>query len=126
MTRRLLLSFFVAVLASSFYDAAFAADEPAPPPPVPDVYDIGVATVDITPKHPVRLTGYGNRKTEFESVEQHLFAKALVIHPRDDTQHPKILITVDSLGVTDSITKAVHVQEAFINGVDLQIGRECG
>jgi len=112
MTRRFFSSLFLAVVTClPWAPAAFAADEPAPPP-VPDVYDIGVATVDITPKHPVRLTGYGNRKTEFESVEQHLFAKALVIHPRDDTQHPKVLITVDSLGVTDAITKAVAARLA--------------
>lgn len=108
MTRRCCLSFVFAVVAYfSWTPAVIAADEPAPPPPAPDIYDIGVATVDITPKHPVRLTGYGNRKTEFESVEQRLFAKALAIQPRNDAQYPKILITVDSLGVTDAITKAV-------------------
>ncbi|MCE9607199.1 MAG: neutral/alkaline non-lysosomal ceramidase N-terminal domain-containing protein [Planctomycetia bacterium] len=69
------------------------------------IFSVGVASVDVTPKHPVRLTGYGNRKTEFESVEQPLFAKALAL--RDGAGTAKVLITVDSLGVTDAMTSAV-------------------
>ena len=112
MMRRLFLSFAAVFACLSWVTAAFAADEPAPPPPVPDVYDIGIATVDITPKHPVRLTGYGNRKTEFESVEQRLFAKAIAIRKSGETSPPQVMITVDSLGVTDAITAAVAARLA--------------
>jgi putative membrane-bound dehydrogenase-like protein len=40
---------------------------------------IGAAKIDITPNHPIRLTGYAARKTESEGVEQKIWAKALAI-----------------------------------------------
>ena len=40
---------------------------------------VGVARVDITPDYAVRLSGYGNRRTESEGVEQHIWARALAI-----------------------------------------------
>ena len=40
---------------------------------------VGAARVDITPDYPVRLSGYGSRKTWNEGVEQKLWARALVI-----------------------------------------------
>ena len=40
---------------------------------------VGVAEVDITPDYPIRMTGYGNRKTESEGAEQRLKARALAI-----------------------------------------------
>jgi lysophospholipase L1-like esterase len=90
-----------------------AAETPAKVEALVQMYFVGVATVDVTPKHPVRLTGYGNRKTEFESVEQHLFAKALAIRTGGDGAPPaQVLITVDSLGVTDAITTAVAARLA--------------
>jgi neutral ceramidase len=48
------LAALVAVPAS-----ARAEEEPVP---------IGVAVVDITPETPIRLTGYGDRKTKSEGV----------------------------------------------------------
>lgn len=58
---------------------------------------VGVAKVDITPDYPVRLSGYGSRRTPFETVEQHLFAKALAVG--SDAEGPAILVTVDNCGV---------------------------
>ncbi len=58
---------------------------------------VGVAKVDITPDYPVRLSGYGSRRTPFETVEQHLFVKALAIG--GDTEGPAVLVTVDNCGV---------------------------
>ena len=90
-----------------------AAETPAKVEALVQMYFVGVATVDVTPKHPVRLTGYGNRKTEFESVEQHLFAKALAIRTGGDGAPPaQVLITVDSLGVTSAMTEAVAARLA--------------
>jgi hypothetical protein len=66
---------------------------------------VGLARVDITPDYPVRLTGYANRKTEYEGVDQRLFAKALAIGSDQDS--PAILITVDNLGVPASMTAEV-------------------
>jgi len=104
------------VAACAWFDTSkrvVAAEVPAKVEALAQLYPVGVATVDVTPKHPVRLTGYGNRKTEFESVEQHLFAKALAIRTGGDGAPPAhVLITVDSLGVTDAITVAVAARLA--------------
>src|SRR5215471_7622415 len=58
-------------------------------------YSVGVAKVDITPSYPVRLSGFGFRRTESEGVTQRIWAKALVI----DDGEPAILLTVDNLGI---------------------------
>jgi hypothetical protein len=67
-------------------------------------YRAGVATVDITPDYPVRLNGFGNRRTESEGVLHKIYAKAIAI---DDGSGPAILMAVDSLGVPDYMTSEV-------------------
>src|SRR4051794_6089089 len=62
------------------------------------VVPVGVAVVEITPSYPIRLTGYGGRKTESEGVEQPLKAKALAIGSADGPG-PVVLVTVDNCGV---------------------------
>src|SRR3954464_1351555 len=69
--------------------------------PVP----IGVAVVDITPETPIRLTGYGDRKTESEGVESRLKAKALAIG--GDAEGAAVLLAVASLGVPAHVTDEV-------------------
>jgi hypothetical protein len=66
---------------------------------------VGVAQVDITPDYPIRMTGYGGRKTESEGIEQRLKAKALAIG--DDAGGPVILVTVDNCGVPGHVTEEV-------------------
>src|SRR5688572_63725 len=66
---------------------------------------MGVARVDITPDYPVRMHGYGNRRTNAEGVSQRIFAKALAFGT--DRQGPSILFTVDNLGVSGAITDEV-------------------
>ncbi len=58
--------------------------------------EIGTGRIDITPDHPVRLTGYGNRTTPFDSVEQKLWAKALVLYKKG--KQPMVWVTVDIVG----------------------------
>ncbi|MEY2428989.1 MAG: hypothetical protein QOJ40_1874 [Verrucomicrobiota bacterium] len=65
----------------------------------------GVATIDITPGYPIRLSGYASRKKESEGVAQHLWAKALAIG--SDKEGPAILITVDNTGVPASVRNEV-------------------
>jgi putative membrane-bound dehydrogenase-like protein len=60
-------------------------------------YDIGVASVDITPDYPIRLNGFGSRREESEGVTQRIWAKALAIG--SDEQQPLVLLAVDSTGV---------------------------
>jgi putative membrane-bound dehydrogenase-like protein len=66
-----------------------------------DTYQVGTAQVDITPSHPIRLNGFGFRRTESEGVYQRIWAKALAIE--DDSKDPFLLITVDVLGIPDDI-----------------------
>src|SRR5688572_16308919 len=68
---------------------------------------VGVAAVDITPDYPVRLTGFGFRRTESEGVTQRIFAKAIAF--ADHTRGPAVLLTVDNLAIpaymTDEVAK---------------------
>jgi putative membrane-bound dehydrogenase-like protein len=58
-------------------------------------YRVGVAQVDITPSYPIRLSGFGFRRTESEGITQRIWAKALAI----DDGEPAVLIAVDNLGI---------------------------
>lgn len=61
----------------------------------PDV-NVGVARIDITPNYPIRLSGYGFRRTESEGVLQKIWAKALVIGDKQ----PTLLLAVDICGLS--------------------------
>ncbi len=76
---------------------ASAKDEP--------LLQIGVARIDITPEYPVRLHGYGGRRTNSQGVAQPLFAKAIALG--SDREGPSILFTVDNLAVTGAVTDEV-------------------
>jgi Neutral/alkaline non-lysosomal ceramidase, N-terminal len=83
---------------------AAIADEPAMIP-------VGIAVVDITPDYPVRLSGFGFRRTESEGVTRRIHAKAMAFG--HETDGPVLLITADTLCVPDEITKEVaHRLEA--------------
>ena len=62
--------------------------------------DAGVARVDVTPSEPIRLTGYGGRKTNNVGVEQKLWAKALALG--SDREGPALLLTLDNCGIAES------------------------
>ena len=64
-------------------------------------WNAGAAKINITPAYPVRLSGYGNRTSEFEGVKADLFAKALAI--AWDNEPPAIIVTVDNCGVPSTI-----------------------
>lgn len=61
---------------------------------------VGVAQIDITPNHPVRLHGFGGRRAESDGVWQRIKASAIAI---DNV----VLIAVDNLGVPASMTADV-------------------
>src|SRR5687768_17515077 len=75
----------------------------SPAPAAEDSLRVGVAQIDITPDYPVRLSGFGFRRTESEGITQKIWAKALAF--ADETEGPAILITTDNLCVPDEITK---------------------
>ncbi len=87
---------------------AFAKDEP--------LLSIGVAKLDITPDYPVRLHGYGSRRTNSTGVAQHLFAKAIAFGT--DRQGPSILFTVDNMAVSSAVTDEVAARLKKRAGVD--------
>jgi putative membrane-bound dehydrogenase-like protein len=78
-----------------------------PPPSCPPdtVYQVGVAAVDITPSYPIRLSGFGFRRTESEGATQPIWAKALAISAGNE--RPAVLITVDNLGVPADVVAEV-------------------
>src|SRR5688572_21816865 len=67
---------------------------------------VGVAAVDITPDYPIRLSGFGFRRTESEGVNQRIWAKAIAFG-RDEDPGPAVIVTVDSTGVPDFIRSDV-------------------
>ncbi|HEX5221902.1 MAG TPA: neutral/alkaline non-lysosomal ceramidase N-terminal domain-containing protein, partial [Verrucomicrobiae bacterium] len=75
-----------------------------------DTLNVGIAEVDITPDYPVRLSGFGSRRTESEGVTQKIYAEALAFE--DKQQGPAIIITVDNLGVSDEITSEIAARLA--------------
>jgi putative membrane-bound dehydrogenase-like protein len=68
-------------------------------------YNVGVASIDITPDYPVRLSGFGFRREPSDGVTHRIWAKALVI--ADAERGPVVLITTDNLGVPSEITQTV-------------------
>lgn len=67
--------------------------------------NVGVAKVDVTPDYPVRLNGFGFRRVESEGVTQKIWAKAIAFDHGGGA--PAVLVTVDSLGVPDWLTRQV-------------------
>ncbi len=94
-TRSLVLFLLVAGLTA---EIAGAAD-------VSQMRPVGAARINITPDYPVRLTGYGGRRTAFEAVEQPIWAKALAFG--SDAEGTAVLVTVDNCGVPASLREAV-------------------
>ena len=83
------MSFRAPVLAVLIAAPAVAAEPPA--------FKAGIAKTDITPDHPIRLNGFGFRRTESEGVYQKVWAKALAIDTGDGK--PAVLMTTDVLGI---------------------------
>jgi len=67
---------------------------------------VGVAKVDITPEGPVRMYGYGARKTESEGIAGRLKAAALALGS-DAGEGPAVLLTVDCGAVPADIREQV-------------------
>jgi Neutral/alkaline non-lysosomal ceramidase, N-terminal len=101
-TKYVLRHWFIAtgliLLPALAHESATAADHS---PLIP----VGVAKIDITPNEPIRLVGYGGRKTEAKSVASKIWAKALAFG--GDEQKPSVLITAELIGVSASLVEEV-------------------
>jgi len=85
---------FVSLMAVPMIALLFSFHQRAAKTPGP--MEIGVSRIDITPAYPVRLTGYGDRRKVFDSVEQKLWAKAIVLDQKG--KQPMVWITLDLVG----------------------------
>src|SRR5204862_634619 len=72
----------------------------------PEKYAVGVSKIDITPDYPIRLSGFGGRRTESEGVTQKIWAKALAFGG-DKKKGPAILITAENVAIPDQIVSEV-------------------
>ena len=100
MKIRILLATIALCLTS-----AFAAEETE--------WKAGVATANITPDRPMRMSGYGARKAPATGKDQDLFGKALAIEDKEGNR--VVFITLDLIGVIAELRTAVEqqVQEKY-------------
>lgn len=69
-----------------------------------DVYRVGLARVEITPEHPVRLNGFGFRREESAGVRTPLHATALAFFV---SEGPVLLMTVESTNIPAAVVRRV-------------------
>src|SRR3954452_9973001 len=103
MITRVALMFALALLA-------FADEGRAAPPGDQGTVPVGAAVVDVTPSYPIRLMGYGNRKTESEGIASRLKVRALAIGEdarNGEAEGPAVLIAVDNCAVGTFMTDEV-------------------
>lgn len=65
----------------------------------------GFSKVDVTPKTPIRLAGYGNRERPFEGVVQQLFTRTMALQADGGELH--VLVSVDTIGFPGSLTTSI-------------------
>jgi neutral ceramidase len=101
MRSRLVAWSFLAFIAIAAVGsgAAFGQNQPAPE------WKAGIAQVNITPRQPLFMSGYGNRNKPFERVEADLFAHAVVLE--DTTGRRAALVTSDILGLPASVAEPI-------------------
>src|SRR5215211_4345941 len=66
----------------------------------------GVASIDITPDYPVRLSGFGFRRAESEGVTHRIWAKAIAF-AESNNRDPAVILCVDNLAVPAYMTEEV-------------------
>ena len=93
------LSLF-AILAASLEQQANAFDQTPG-----ETFQVGLASVDITPDYPVLLNGFLSRQNEVLGARQRIWAKAISIRSQDHP--PLVLIAADTLGIPAEIRAKV-------------------
>ncbi|MBP7140327.1 MAG: neutral/alkaline non-lysosomal ceramidase N-terminal domain-containing protein [Opitutaceae bacterium] len=83
---------------------------PAPAGSVP----VGAARIDITPRSPIRLAGYANRRGTDWKVEMPLHARAFAIGEGTDTA---VLVSVELVGITSAVSDALASELARSHGL---------
>ena len=67
------------------------------------VIRVGVAKVDVTPRGPVVLAGYGGRTKEHEGIDTRLWARAMVIGDKT----PVAIVALDNCGVPAKLVQVL-------------------
>lgn len=70
-----------------------------------EAFQVGLASVDITPDYPILLNGFLSRQNEVLGARQKIWAKAISI--RCQGHSPLVLIAVDTLGIPAEIRAKV-------------------
>jgi hypothetical protein len=96
---------FISCLALGCFLPGIPAKAGAPASISGKTMAVGVARVDITPEGPIRLAGYGDRKTESEGILQPLAAKALAF---GEGKGVSVLLTVDLIGIPGHLTSRLY------------------
>src|SRR2546423_1063307 len=68
-------------------------------------WNVGLATVSITPDKPVPMAGYAARTKSFENIAQEIHAKALALEDRQG--HRAVLLTTDLIGISRAVAEPV-------------------
>jgi putative membrane-bound dehydrogenase-like protein len=68
-------------------------------------YRVGAARVDITPKEPIRLSGYASRTAPSEGVEQPLYARAVAFE--DARGQRAVVVAADAIAVSWALTEEI-------------------
>lgn len=74
-------------------------------PRSPYRWKAGVAKLDITPREPIWLAGWGGRDQPMRGVSQKIWTKVLAL--QDQTGHRGVWVTADLLGYSKAMTEAV-------------------
>jgi len=105
------------VIALAGYGVASRADGPAI---AADGWHVGIAKVDITPREPVRMAGYGNRDRPSDSVDSPLAVRCMALRPDGESADVYLLVSIDTIGLPASLSRQINARIETDHGV----GRE--
>lgn len=78
-------------------------------------WQAGMAEVDITPREPVPLAGYGGKTRMSQRIEHPIWIKALAL--RDDSGATSILVTADLVGLSDKMIARIAADAKSNHGI---------
>lgn len=109
---------------------AFSQDATPNVPGEAIAWKAGVSKVDITPKEPVRMSGYGSRDRPSEGVDLPLSVRCVALLHRDESgksdatadeakpgQAAHLLISVETIGLSGAIAKEISERILSQHGV---------
>jgi hypothetical protein len=108
VSRPLSLAVAVVIIIGGSLSLAAGRQRGSAVPPYP--WRAGVASIDVTPREPIFLKGYGARTKPSEGVRQNLYVKALAL--QDGAGQTSVLVTSDlhswTRGMSDTVADLVR------------------